>query len=105
MFHRNVVEKIKSHFVTKYVSSEIRDGQETMWENIVACCKVRLGAEELLIRDKKNYVTVQADRFEYLNMMPAVKLSVNNHTLISRYQLYSHTCWNPGKHYHSLYKR
>jgi len=38
-------------------------------------------------------------------MMAVVKLSVNSLALISLYQLYSHTCWIPGKHYHSLYKQ
>jgi len=73
-----------------------------MWKNIVACCKVRLGAEELLIRD---FVTVQGDRFEYFNKMAVVKLSANSLILISLYQLHSHTSWIPGKHYHSLYKQ
>jgi len=35
----------------------------------------------------------------------AVKLSANSHALISIYQLYSHTCWFPGKDCHSLYKK
>ena len=51
------------------------------------------------------FVTVQGDRFEYLNMMPVVKLSVNSHGLISLYQLYSHTCCILGKDYYSLYKQ
>jgi len=38
-------------------------------------------------------------------MMAVVKLSVKSHVLIPFYQLYSHTCWIPGKHYHSLYKQ
>jgi len=38
-------------------------------------------------------------------MVPVVKLNVNSHALISLYQLYSHTCWILGKHYHSLYKQ
>jgi len=48
---------------------------------------------------RQDYVTVQVDHTEYLNMMPVVKLSVNNRALISPYQLYSHTCWIAGKHY------
>jgi len=73
-----------------------------MWKNILAHCKVRLGAEELLISD---YVTVQVDHIEYLNMLPVIKLPVNSHALISLYQLYSHTWWILGKDYHSLYKQ
>ena len=57
--------------------------------------------EELLIKD---YVTIQGDRFEYLNMIPVIKLPVNSLEMISLYQPYSHTCWIPSKHYHSLYK-
>jgi hypothetical protein len=40
MFERNVLEKIKTHFVTKNVSSENRDGQEIMWKNNLAQFKV-----------------------------------------------------------------
>jgi len=32
--------------------------------------------------------------------MAVVKLPANSHVLISLYQLYSHTCWIPGKDYH-----
>jgi hypothetical protein len=52
----------------------------------------------------KDFVTVQEDHFKYSNIM-VVKLSVNSHVLISLYQLYSHTRWILGKHYHSLYKQ
>ena len=53
----------------------------------------------------QDHVTVQEGHIEYLNMMPVVKLSVNSHALISLYELYSHTCWILGRHYHSLYKQ
>jgi len=46
----------------------------------------------------KDYVTVQADRFEYVNIMAVLKLPVNSHVLLSLYQLYSHTFWIAGKH-------
>jgi hypothetical protein len=42
------VEEIKTHiFDKKNVSSENRDGKETMWKSAVACCKVWLGVEVL----------------------------------------------------------
>jgi len=53
----------------------------------------------------RDHVTVQGDHIEYFNMMPVFKLSVSSHTLISLYQLYSHTCWVAGKLYHSLNKQ
>jgi len=37
--------------------------------------------------------------------MAIVKLPANDDVLISLYQLYSHTCWIPGKDYHSFYKQ
>jgi len=46
-------ENQNTHFVTKNVSSENRDDEETMWKNIVAYCKLWLGAEELLIKDQR----------------------------------------------------
>ena len=61
-------------------------------ENIVAHCKVRAAGEELAVKGGKNHVTFQGDHIECLNMMPVVKLSVNNHALITLYQLYRHTC-------------
>ena len=45
----------------------------------------------------QDYVTVQGYHFESFNMMPVIMLKVNNHALISLYQLYSHTYWIPGK--------
>ena len=49
----------------------------------------------------QDYLTVQRNHFEYLNMMPVIKLPVNSHVLISLYQLYSQTCWIAVKHYHN----
>jgi hypothetical protein len=40
-------ENQNTHFVRIDVSSENRDGKETIWKNNVAYCKVWLGAEVL----------------------------------------------------------
>jgi len=75
-----------------------------VWTNIAAHCKVWLGAEKLLIKDQI-FRNSPMDHFGYLNMLPVVKVPVNSHTLISLYQLHSHTCRILGKRYQTLYKQ
>ena len=43
MFQRKFVEKIKTHFLPKNISSENRVGKEIVWENIVATVRYDLG--------------------------------------------------------------
>ena len=74
------------------ISKSILRTLQIVWKNIVARCKVWLGAKELLIKDQI-FRNCPMEYFGYLNMLPVVKLPVNSHALISLYQPYSHTCW------------
>jgi hypothetical protein len=99
MLYRNVVQKIKTHILLpkKFFfrkSCRLRNkGEKILYPTV----RYDLGLKNCW-SEIKDYVTVQGDRFEYLNMMAVVRLSVNSHAL---YQLYRHTCWIAGKHYHS----
>jgi hypothetical protein len=45
------------------------------------------------------------DNFQYLNMLPVVKLPANSLVLISLYQQHSHTWWIADKSYHFSQKQ